>query len=178
MYCPKCGAQNAEGIKFCRVCGTNLSLVPQALTGQLPEAPSDHRHGRRRRRDRDQGDSPNLGHGITKAFTGLGFLMVALATLFFAPAGRIWWFWMLIPAFTLIGKGIAEIVTFKYAQNQQLGQPQAIPPSAMPRARNTGELPPPEMAPPPSYSPLPPPSITEGTTRHLDPRTDPVQKER
>ena len=182
MYCPKCAAQNADDVKFCRVCGTNLSLVPQALTGQLHEEPGDHRHRRRRERERERGGPPNIGHGITKVFTGIGFLMVALATLFFAPAGRIWWFWMLIPAFASIGKGIAEIVSFKYAQNQQLGQqnqpvglPQLTPPpSTMPRVRNTGELEPP----PPAYNPLPPPSVTEGTTRHLDPRTDPYQKER
>jgi hypothetical protein len=177
MYCPKCGAQNAEDIKFCRVCGTNLSLVPQALTGQLPEGPSDTRHGRQRRRDRDHDGSPNLGHGITKAFVGLGFLMVASA-LSFSPAGKFWWYWMLIPAFASLGKGIAEIVTFKYAQKQQLGQPhspQATLPPAVPRVRNTGELAPPS---PPAFNPLPPPSVTEGTTRHLDPRTDPVQKER
>jgi hypothetical protein len=185
MYCPKCAAQNADDVKFCRVCGTNLSLVPQALTGQLPEEPSDPRHGRRRRRDRDHGGPPNLGHGITKAFVGLGFLMVALA-LSISPSGRFWWYWMLIPAFASIGKGIAEIVSFKYAQNQQLGQqnqplgqPQLTPPqatapqSSQPRVRNTGEL-----EPPPAYNPLPPPSVTEGTTRHLDPRKDAYQKER
>jgi len=182
MYCPKCAAQNAEDIKFCRVCGANLSLVTQALSGQLPEVASDHQHGRRRRRERDHGGPANLGSGITKVFTGLGFLMVALATFFFAPAGRIWWFWMLIPAFASIGKGVAEIVTFKYAHNQQLGKPQSPQttlPTAIPRARNTGELaPPPALATPPAYNPLPPPSVTEGTTRHLDPRTDPYQKER
>ena len=181
MYCPKCAAQNVDDVKFCRVCGTNLSLVPQALTGQLPEAPADHRHGRQRGRDREHGGPPNIGHGITKAFVGLGFLMVALA-LSVSPAGRFWWYWMLIPAFGSLGKGIAEIVSFKYAQNQLQGQqnqpvsqPQLTPPpSPMPRVRNTGELEPP----PPAYNPLPPPSVTEGTTRHLDPRKDAYQKER
>ncbi len=37
MYCPKCGAQNAEDVKYCRVCGVNLSLVPKALSGELPQ---------------------------------------------------------------------------------------------------------------------------------------------
>jgi hypothetical protein len=48
MYCPKCATQNTDETKFCRSCGSNLSLVPQALTGRLPEA----RSGRRRHRDR------------------------------------------------------------------------------------------------------------------------------
>ena len=37
MFCPKCAAQNADDAKFCRACGTDISLVPQAVTGQLAE---------------------------------------------------------------------------------------------------------------------------------------------
>jgi hypothetical protein len=36
MYCPHCGAQNAEETKFCRGCGEDLRLVSQALTKSLP----------------------------------------------------------------------------------------------------------------------------------------------
>ena len=36
MFCPKCGSNQGDGKKFCTVCGTNLQLVSQALTGQLP----------------------------------------------------------------------------------------------------------------------------------------------
>ncbi len=38
MFCPKCAAQNLDGASYCRVCGANISLVPQALTGQLSPA--------------------------------------------------------------------------------------------------------------------------------------------
>lgn len=165
MYCPKCATENSDETKFCRSCGSNLSLVPQALTGRLPEAPS----GRRRHRGRDR--SPEhvresaLANGITKAFMGLGFLFVSLAVFAFAPAGRIWWFWLLIPAFTMLGKGISEIVSFKYAPNLTQGTNQpAMTPAARP-----GELPPRNEA------IFPPPSVTEQTTRHLDPKTDPYQ---
>ena len=56
MFCPKCAAQNIEGASFCRVCGANISLVPQALTGQIVQTPppeevvdeSCSRRGRRR----------------------------------------------------------------------------------------------------------------------------------
>src|SRR5262245_18040557 len=41
MYCPNCGTQNVEEVKFCTRCGTNLSSVSQALTGAFREsAPS------------------------------------------------------------------------------------------------------------------------------------------
>ena len=39
MFCPKCASQNVDGAHFCRACGANISLVPQALTGQFPVAP-------------------------------------------------------------------------------------------------------------------------------------------
>lgn len=34
MFCPKCGANQAEGRKFCTTCGN--SLGPQAASGQMP----------------------------------------------------------------------------------------------------------------------------------------------
>ncbi|MGH9903752.1 MAG: zinc-ribbon domain-containing protein, partial [Pyrinomonadaceae bacterium] len=38
MFCPRCAAQNVDDASFCRACGTNISLVPQALTGRFSEA--------------------------------------------------------------------------------------------------------------------------------------------
>jgi hypothetical protein len=165
MYCPTCATQNTDGTKFCRACGTNLSLVPQALTGRLPEAP----RGRRHRQPFEHGGPANLGRGITKIFMGLGFIMVAASSFFFAPAGHIWWFWMLIPAFALLGKGVAEIVTAQQAQRTNPGSGY----TAIPPAVNTTGLPP-----QPNFETLPPPSVTETTTRHLDPRTDSYNERR
>jgi lia operon protein LiaF len=36
MFCPKCGARSEYG-KFCRVCGTNLALVSEAITEPASE---------------------------------------------------------------------------------------------------------------------------------------------
>jgi hypothetical protein len=155
MYCPRCATQNADGAKYCRSCGANLALVPQALTGQLPQERARRRH----RRDRDEGPA-TLENGITKAFTGVGFIMVAACVYLFAPAGKLWWFWMLIPAFAMMGKGVAEIIA-------SWKPPAALPPVSQSPAARTGELPPRDDA------LFPPPSVTENTTRQLDPRTDP-----
>jgi zinc-ribbon domain len=157
MYCPKCATQNSDDTKYCRACGSNLSLVPQALTGQLPT------QSRHRRKDFERGGPANLANGISKLFMGAGFLLVSFACFFFAPAGRIWWFWMLIPAFAMLGKGIAEIVSAKFTPNQPHGFTQQVAPPATP----TGELRPSNEV----Y--FPPGSVTEQTTRHLDPSTDP-----
>src|ERR1051325_4072583 len=155
MYCPNCGTENLADVKFCRSCGANLSLVPQALSGQLPTVSYDKRG---RRRDRQ----PSMGTAIHSLFAGIGFILVSFGALFFAPAGRLFWFWMLIPAFGMLGKAFSDYYTAK--QNQQnFPQPlnrQAIPPPPTPinmRPRNTGEL------------VQPPPSVTESTTKLFDP---------
>jgi len=154
MFCPKCATQNIEGASFCRVCGANISLVPQALTGQLPSQTDHHLDRYTRRALRRQ---PTAEHGIAQIMSGLGFLAVALCVAAFAPAGRIWWFWMLIPAFSLLGKGISEMMRAREKRIVSKMPPQigsASPIDQFP-APKTGELRPPV------------PSVTEGTTRHL-----------
>jgi hypothetical protein len=154
MFCPKCATQNIEGASFCRVCGANISLVPQALTGELPQATERNleRHTRHISRR-----PPSVEHGIARIMSGLGFLAVSLCVATFAPAGRIWWFWLLIPAFNLLGKGISEIMRAKQNAAASRLPPQIGATSPIDRfpAPPTGEL-------RPSV-----PSVTEGTTRHL-----------
>jgi zinc ribbon protein len=159
MYCPKCATQNNDDTKFCRSCGANLSLVPQALSGQLAE-PEMSRHERRHRRRR--GGQASLSEGITKIFMGAGFFVVAFVLMLIMRQS--WGVWMLIPSFGLLGKGVAEVVSAKQAGLLAASESPIISPppqhTGEVRARNTGELLP------------PPPSVTEGTTRHLDPTAD------
>jgi zinc-ribbon domain len=171
MFCPKCAAQNVDGASFCRVCGANISLVPQALTGRLPPAaPTDGLvSGRRRGRHRDEDRPATLERGIVKLFVGLGFIAAALAVMFRFPGGFTWGWALFIPAFSAIGKGIAQIVAVREAQAARLPgagdysrtfaqrplNSGATVTLAEPQARATGEL------------PASPPSVTEGTTRHL-----------
>jgi hypothetical protein len=156
MYCPNCATQNADDAKFCRGCGANLSLVPQALTGQLGLT-------KRQQRELSRNRASSLAHGITTSFTGLGFLLVAFAiSMAQQVAGQVWWFWLLIPAFTMLGKGVAEIIGHLQSQKQQ--RPiQVMPP--LQQQRTTGEIP---ASPPVNELPVTPVSVTETTTRHLD----------
>lgn len=162
MFCPKCAAQNLEGASFCRVCGANISLIPHALSGQLPQAREDEDvelHGRARRRHRRR--EPSLDNAFKNVFMGIAFLLVSMA-LAFSRMGNGWWFWMLIPAFSMMGTGVAQYIRLKEREKQSfpsgtIRQPSLQPPQqvdAFP-TRATGELVP------------PPPSVTEGTTRHL-----------
>lgn len=163
MFCPKCGSQSPEDLKYCRSCGTDLGAVSQALTGKLALPGKSESRGHR-------GEEPRIDSAINSLFTGLAFICVSFAVLFFAPAGRIWWFWMLIPAFISLGKAIGEYMRWKERQRGRVeaqSQPQFQPPSQPPQY----------LSPPPvsgaydtprSFEAAPPPSVTEGTTRHLD----------
>ncbi|HEX5702644.1 MAG TPA: zinc ribbon domain-containing protein [Pyrinomonadaceae bacterium] len=167
MFCPKCAAQNVEGAHFCRACGANISLVPQALTGQLPATPVEYSEGKKSRKNQ-----PTLDGGIRDVCTGFGFLAVAVALAIFGrPIGaQVWWFWMLLPAFGMLGNGISKIVRANQLKSSQFipQQIQYVAPERMEPGR-TNELRPPVA------------SVTEGTTRHLgtEPATrhfDPVNQ--
>ncbi len=160
MFCPKCATQNTDGASFCRSCGANVSLVPQALSGQLPQTRDDFEEGSRARKRQGRRDL-SLDQAFKNAFMGLAFLIISMA-LAFSNMGRGWWFWMLIPAFSMMGTGMAQYIRIKEREKQALragsfSRPamQAPPPVNSFPVRNTGEL------------VAPPPSVTEGTTRHL-----------
>jgi hypothetical protein len=156
MYCPNCATENKEDTKFCRACGTNLSLVPKAITGQL-------KLSRQEKRAEERSSRGRLGQGITQLFMGLGFALVAMA-LGLSQQGQGWWYWMLIPAFSLLGKGVADVVLgLQEQKKQQAAFPKPAPP-VIESARRTGEV----IAASQREIPIPPPSVTETTTRHLD----------
>ena len=161
MFCPKCATQNIDGAHFCRSCGANISLVPHALSGELPAVAEKEDRHQRRRRKRGQSSPPTVDGGIQSLMTGVGFLVVAIALAIFGrPIGaQVWWFWMLLPAFGLMGRGFAEIVRARQINPPAGTQPtQQVPHrpahDSLP-ASKTSELRPPV------------PSVTEGTTRHL-----------
>ncbi|MFN2455571.1 MAG: zinc-ribbon domain-containing protein [Pyrinomonadaceae bacterium] len=174
MYCPKCAAQNIDDAQFCRTCGANIGLVPQALTGKLPAAKNSflpmpplaplaqmQDFGLNSRRKKD--DVPRADQGVKHIFMGIGFILVALSIALFGHdvSGKVWWYWMLIPAFSLLGGGVAELMRAK--QQKQLAPPPQQP--AAPLASDTRAK---EFAPRNTTGfAAPPPSVTEGTTRHL-----------
>ncbi len=162
MFCPKCATPNADDARFCRSCGTDISLVPQAVSGSLAvrlAADEETRHDRRHRR---RGKPVTIERAVQSFFMGLAFIFIAFAVRTWAPAGHIWWFWMFIPAALNLADGVSTYLRIvgegKRRDSQPYVPPQtAVPPprhvSALPR-RDTGEM-------------IPPPSVTEGTTRHL-----------
>ncbi|HJU56286.1 MAG TPA: zinc ribbon domain-containing protein [Pyrinomonadaceae bacterium] len=168
MYCPSCGTDNIKDANFCRGCGADLAPVSQALSGNVPgkrTAAQDlevHPYEDYKRHKRG-GKEPRIDKAIPNIFTGIGFILVAAMVYRFAPAGKIWWFWMLIPAFTMLGGGIAEYVRYKhYHKGKEPELPASQARAAVPPAR-VSALPPRDTS-----EMVPPPSVTEGTTRHLN----------
>lgn len=166
MYCPSCGIENAENASFCRGCGANVSLVPQALSGHLPTGQSaagataveaGARGGKHAR-------GPRIENAVIPVFMGLAFLFVAFA-LAYTRLGAGWWFWLFIPAFGMMGRGVAEYLRLKQHENvtPPAFRPAAAPAAVRPAAADTGALPP--YDPPAGYTPG---SVTDGTTRLLE----------
>ena len=166
MYCPKCGTENPETGKFCRSCGTDLGNVSAALSGKLamPHDLVDKK-----------GKPVNWEGAITKSFTGVAFLIIAIILgVTNMAGGRVWWFWMLIPAFSMMGAGLAQYMQLKKLEQGRMLTPAANIPQSFPAApQPAASLPPdqtPYVSPESKYKTgdLVPPSVTETTTKHLE----------
>src|SRR5215210_7927604 len=131
MFCPKCATQNLEDAKFCRTCGTDISLVPQVLTGQLAarlSAEEDNSfHGRRRRRREHRDGPPSIERAVKSLFMGVAFIFIAFAVRTWAPAGNIWWFWMFLPAALNLADGVSTYLRLASEGKRRDSQPYVPP---------------------------------------------------
>jgi hypothetical protein len=172
MYCPRCAAQNLDDAKFCRACGADIRLVPQALMGNLPAGIETAVEDKVARRKKEKKREPaTIDAGLKNIFKGIAFLLIFLAgmTIF---RGAFWvTIWFIIPALESIGQGIGQLISVRQEEQARLMRP--------PMYEN-------EIAQPPTFAPAPnftalaspdtaeivgspsPPSVTEMTTRHLD----------
>jgi hypothetical protein len=170
VFCPRCGAKNVDDAKYCRACGADISLVPQALTRSLPEGAfglldveEEERKGHKRRKRKSK-EPPTLEKGLSKCMEGVAYLIIFLTGFFYFWGGILIWIWFIIPALSTLGEGIGQIIRSRSDRH-------ALPPHA---PFTVGELTPPPMSaagelPARATSEIvaPPPSVTEETTRHL-----------
>src|SRR5688500_12266598 len=163
MYCPKCATQNLEDAKYCRACGADISLVPGAVDGQLAGRLAAAESGESRTACGKRREPPSIERAARSFFTGLAFLFVAFAVRSYAPAGHVWWFWMFIPSFAAFRACVATCPRLT-EERQTLAPPSFVPAqNYIPAPARVGELPVPRE----TGELVRPPSVTEGTTRHL-----------
>jgi len=160
IYCPRCAAQNIEDAKFCRSCGTDISLISQALTGYLPPPPPAIKDKKTSGKK-----TASIEEAMSTLFVGVAFLLIVLGGAIFFTGGFMIWIWMLIPGFGCVGSGIGKYLQFRHDRQPKIGT--AIrnlePPSFLNRSeRATEELP------ASNDSALPRASVTDGTTRLFD----------
>ena len=168
MFCPKCGARNVEGAKYCRACGADISLVPQALAHALADDAPPAKEGRERRHG-ESPKEPTLERGLSKIFTGLAFLLIVLLGFFYFRGGVFFWVWFIIPALANFGEGLGIMI--RAGQRRDALPPRA--PTGVEEALFAPATLPRELAPRPTAEMLSPPaSVIEGTTRHLDAASD------
>ncbi len=182
MFCPKCGIQNLETGKFCRSCGTDLAVISDALMGKSsgnnqgfgmmqPIQPIEILGKENRKKS---SDPDNLwSAGIKNLVMGIGFLIVSMSLLLTNVAGgRVWWWAMLIPAFSLLGSAVGDISKAKRLEKKK-SQNEFQTQSLSAQSPSNAGLPPTQtdyIAPDSRYKTgeLVPPSVVEGTTRHLE----------
>jgi len=165
MYCPNCAAP-IDGAKFCRSCGSNVSLVPQAMAGEAPKSGAAEGERRWGHHHWDWGHhphrkkEPSVEGAVTSFFTGIGFIAAAIAVLRFAPAGFTWWWALLIPAFATMGQGVGQYLRWKEQQRKQ------TPPNRP--VIYQAPVQDPALSAPTTSELVKPSSVTEHTTKHLE----------
>lgn len=164
MFCPKCGVRNLDDVKFCRACGADIRLVPQALAGMLGEAVEAKKGDEKAAKP---SEPPTLEKGFENIFGSVAFfIIVALGYVYFKGFFLVW-VWFLIPAFEHLGKGIGQLIRARRA-------PHPLAPA--PHADDALHGPAPAALRGAATSEIAPPSVTESTTRSLGANAPPAAR--
>lgn len=174
MYCPRCGTQNTDGVKFCRSCGTELEALALVLSGRgAPPAEAGHE-------PKTLDDWLELrSDGVRSIATGVSLLVISvligvalalfLPSSFDAPWILIWIVlvgWMAVWGGIELGHGIGDFL--EAAGRLRMTGPPAREGQAVeqtPRQLEGAGEPVPN---PSAFRKPPKASVTEATTRHLD----------
>ncbi|HLL14886.1 MAG TPA: zinc ribbon domain-containing protein [Pyrinomonadaceae bacterium] len=169
MYCPRCAVQNLDDAKFCRACGADIRLVPQALQGTLHAALDRPAEGKAARHGKKKKRAPaTVDAGLKSIFTGVGLFIIFLIGLF-VFRGAFWLtIWFIIPALANVGEGIGQLIRARQegarltaSSTDEAGH---LRPAAFATAPFVKEL----SSPDTTEIVRAPASVTDGTTRHLD----------
>lgn len=179
MFCPKCGSNQGDGKKFCTICGTNLLIVSQALTGQLPQSPIHYAPPPVSSLELER--QKEMRQGITMTVLGGGYIVYKLISFIFSFPFYGWrspFGFLSFVAFIFFAVGISKVLSSRVTSAPSMGpNPLSIP---------TGMSPSPKLAQPqPVFSGIstsetaaprtselkpnqrPTTSVTEDDTKHL-----------
>lgn len=173
MFCQKCGTQNPDAGRFCRSCGNAINVAALPVTEDFA---IDHKGKKRTANPNDIWAS-----AIRNMLSGLGFFIMSMILLTTDIArGQKWWWAMLFPAFSLLATGVSQYAKVRRIEKQRGVYHSGQQTQVQPAPQNTA-LPPTQQdyiapqAPQRSGSiydtgefEVRPPSVTEGTTRHLE----------
>ena len=157
MFCSKCGLQNADETKFCRGCGADLANVLAIVDHKAPET-----------RAVAEKHIELFSAGVRGLTIGAGFFIVsALAFILSTNGGLAFSLFTLMFAFFFAGTGFSRLIHARGLKaigprnepaKLSTGQTEFIKPSRS--IYETDDLAARQL------------SVTENTTRHLDPDTD------
>ena len=151
MYCPKCAEPNSEGVKFCRACGENLTVIAQAMSRHLPVVLVSkldeyvERKSERMRRD-----------GILTGASGAFLLVSGIWQMASNPGAWLPAAFMFVGALIMLMVSMWDLLAYKRSQSRNAQR------GGSPSAAETGEL----NGSDPRQ--IPPTGVTEDTTRRLD----------
>ena len=140
MYCPTCSTHSIDGLKFCKSCGMNLSVVTQALSGGVV-AVSDPLRDREFKRARKQ-----ISDGIHGSAVGAALLVAAALPYFLIPKTP----WMYTVSLLLALGGIVKLFRGVGSIIDAKVGPKLLDPALQPRATgglNNGQSLPPGVRP-------------------------------
>ena len=173
MYCPSCAAKNEPGVKFCRSCGQDLTLISRALSKSGPVRLLSQ-ITKELKQDKELRQQPRLTRGLYWAAISL-FFFVAWSLRIYANSSHFSSVEVLglINAFIFLGIGVREFVRyivlpersdeyFPPVDQQQVGSMLNLDPGE--RSDKKVSL---STAPVVEHIQPAVPSVTESTTQHL-----------
>ncbi|HZH30568.1 MAG TPA: zinc ribbon domain-containing protein [Pyrinomonadaceae bacterium] len=169
MYCPRCAVQNLDDAKFCRACGADIRLVPQALQGTLHAALDQPENDGTRRRRREKRHAPaTVDAALGDIFKGIGLFIIFLTGLF-VFRGAFWvTIWFIIPALASVGEGIGQLIRARQEAQAALAASPGAGASGAARVFSHAPYGRELSSPDTREIVRVPVSVTDVTTRHLD----------
>ncbi len=153
MYCPDCGKDNSNGQRFCRACGLSLEAISQVLVDAHSAIKSDNGVVVQNIKPKQSAwQNPLL----------YGFFMLVLGIIIIAIGKTLLGEQLIADIGTMISVVGVGLISFKGISLLRSPSSSLTQPTALPENRSTTELPSASQ-----FEGLP--TVTEDTTRHLEP---------